>query len=314
MNPVLSFNPALNYQHLRKNNNNIILQNSPYASADVDMNVYNLPIDTSIEQWAANLSPGSIELEAGVFLGAKDSRTYFVDTVQCVLQRTSENPSLGLELLEIAGGREDGLGITIVTGAVEGGNAENIGFVPGDSIGQMSITVSSGTATDVSEQVTSFSTECLSYDATVDTILGLPPPPADGSPQIITMKVKRLRRKPKVKLTLQYPPYEKLPDETIELFSGENLRRAMLTRGVKLNDALSRRFDSGGIGDCGAEGTCATCVVSVQKGMDLLSKSSIQEQQMLAKNPKWRMACKAIVGYGMKEGEMTVQVNPRQWK
>ena len=25
------------------------------------------------------------------------------------------------------------------------------------------------------------------------------------------------------------------------------------------------------------------------------------------------MACKAVVGWGMKEGEMTVKVNPRQW-
>eukprot|EP00957_Ditylum_brightwellii_P064969 4928557-Ditylum_brightwellii.AAC.1 len=118
---------------------------------------------------------------------------------------------------------------------------------------------------------------------------------------------------PKVTLNLQYPPSQNEPDVTIELFAGENLRRAMLTRGVKLNDALSRRFDSGGIGDCGSEGTCATCVVSVSKGMDLLNTMNTQEQQMLAKNPNWRLACRAIVGSGMKEGDITIKVNPRQW-
>jgi ferredoxin len=112
---------------------------------------------------------------------------------------------------------------------------------------------------------------------------------------------------------LQYPPESKEPDVFIELFAGENLRRAMLTRGVKLNDALARRFDSGGTGDCGAEGTCATCVVKVTKGMELLSPAKQQEAQILSQKPKWRLACKAVVGYGMSQGDLTIQVNPRQW-
>ena len=87
----------------------------------------------------------------------------------------------------------------------------------------------------------------------------------------------------------------------------------MLTRGVKLNDALSRRFDSGGTGDCGAEGTCATCAVNVIKGMELLNPIKIQEQQIFQNKHQWRMACKAVVGYGMTEGEMTIQVSPKRW-
>ena len=241
-----------------------------------------------------------------------------MDTIQCEITRDISNPSLGLQLLELAGGREDGLGITIIEGVVEGGNGENCGFIPGDSITKMEVVTSTSNkensnVMEVSQQISTYSTECLSYDATVDTIVNIPSPPEDGTPQTISITVKRLRRKPRVKLNLQYPPDQNLPDGTIELFSGENLRRAMLTRGVKLNDALSARFDSGGLGDCGAEGTCATCVVSVLNGADLLSPANIQEKQMLVKNPKWRMACKAIVGYGMKEGEMTIQVNPRQW-
>ena len=122
-----------------------------------------------------------------------------------------------------------------------------------------------------------------------------------------------MRKKPRVSVKLQFPPDFEEPDTTIELFSGENLRRAMLTRGVKLNDALSRRFDSGGTGDCGAEGTCATCAINVIKGMDLLNPIKTQEQQIFEKYPQWRMACKAVVGYGMTEGEMTVQVSPKRW-
>jgi hypothetical protein len=47
--------------------------------------------------------------------------------------------------------------------------------------------------------------------------------------------------------------------------------------------------------------------------MELLSPAKIQEGQILSKKPGWRMACKAVVGYGMKEGDMTLRVNPRQW-
>jgi ferredoxin len=75
----------------------------------------------------------------------------------------------------------------------------------------------------------------------------------------------------------------------------------------------AQRFDSGGSGDCGSDGTCATCVVGVAKGMELLSPMGQQEEQILSKKPRWRMACKTVVGYGMVEGNMTLQVNPRQW-
>ena len=56
------------------------------------------------------------------------------------------------------------------------------------------------------------------------------------------------------------------------------------------------------------------CVVAVSKGDELLSPKAIQEAQILKKNPRWRMACKTVVGHGMQDGEMTIQVNPRQWE
>jgi hypothetical protein len=46
---------------------------------------------------------------------------------------------------------------------------------------------------------------------------------------------------------------------------------------------------------------------------ELLNPMRNQERQMMASNPRWRLACKAVVGFGMQEGEMTVRVNPRQW-
>jgi ferredoxin len=282
--------------------------------AQVDMNKYNLPFDEIPELWTANVVPASFQTEEGIYLGTKDDKRLFVDTVRVEVPRVAGQP-LGLELLEIAGGREDGTGITIVAGFVDGGMAADCGIVLGDSIVKVAVrrTVmeqNSDNMMEETEQEIALSTECLGFDRTVETIGSLPP--ADGT-EVLCLTLKRIRTKPKTIVKLQYPPDMNEPDVTLELFSGENLRRAFLVRGIKLNDALSKRFDSGGLGDCGAEGTCATCVVSISQGAELLNPMKDTEKQILIKNPRWRMACKTVVGYGMQDGEMTVRVSPRQW-
>jgi hypothetical protein len=156
-------------------------------------------------------------------------------------------------------------------------------------------------------------TECLDWEATVAAIQGLPPLDSENYEEFFALTIKRLRRKPRVKVNLHYPPEQNEPDATIELFAGENLRYGMLVRGVKLNDPLAQRFDAKSGGNCGAGGLCRTCSVSILKGGELLNPQRPAEQQMLADSPRWRLSCKAIVGYGMQEGEMTLRVNPRQW-
>lgn len=272
----------------------------------VDMNVYNLPLEEAIEEWSANLVSESALQAGGVYLGAKSNRDNFVDTERIIGISRKQGQGLGIELLEIAGGREDGLGITVVSGLVQGGVSEGKGLLPGDSIVKIAVQ-----QTGQPGELASIATECLGWDATVGAIGSLPPPETPTEYLIVT--VKRLRRKPKVTVKFEYPPDQGEEDTSIELFSGENLRRAMLVRGIKLNDPLSRRFDSGGSGDCGAEGTCATCSVAVTEGLDLLNEPGTTEKGMLRTNPRWRLACRAIVGYGMKEGSMTVRVNPKQW-
>lgn len=281
----------------------------------VDMNKYNLPLEEVANEWTANVVAESSMREAGIYLGAKNDKSVYVDTVAVGIPRRV-GEGLGIQLLEIAGGREDGLGITVVDGIVEGSCSDGTEVRVGDSIAAISLRkTKKGSGSDGLsdlEQVDSIASECFGYDKTVEALLSLPPPEDEG--EVIVLTLKRLRRKPKVMVKLQYPPQENEPDTTIELFAGENLRRAMLVRGVKLNDALSLRFDSGGTGNCGADGTCATCVVGVLQGDDLLSPKGLQEEQILKKNPRWRMACKTVVGYGQQEGDMTIRVNPRQWE
>lgn len=277
---------------------------SKVPSNDVDMNVYNIPFEAAVEQWTAELMPQTSLREEGIYLGVRDKKNIMADTVSCLIRRppSSDSRGLGIELFEIAGGRNDGIGITIVSGLVPGGNAAATACIlPGDSL--VSLEVLDPLGKKFYEPIV---TECLGYDKTVEAIASQLP----SDWQIIKVTVKRLRRKPKVTVELLFPEDKPV---SIEIFAGENLRRAMLVRGIKLNDELARRFDSGGSGNCGAEGTCATCVVSVVQGAHLLSPQGLQEQQILQKNPRWRMACKATVGYRQQEGELKIRINPRQW-
>ena len=286
-----------------------------------DMSKYDIDDLTLIEtQWSANVIPKTIDTPERIVLGCKDA-SLFVDTVLVRIRRRAKE-GLGIELQEIAGGREDGLGITVITGLVEGGCAERCAgdfILAGDSIAAISAqrTLQSGT---ISEEETYVAvTECLGYDATVDAILGLPQPSdfgeegGVGEEQELMLTIKRIRQKPKVKVNLRYPPNQNEPDATIEMYAGENLRMGMLVRNVKLNDPLAKRFDTKSGGNCGAGGLCRTCAVSVLRGGDVLNPQKISEKQMLEDNPRWRLACKAFVGWGMQEGEITLEVNPRQW-
>ena len=211
-------------------------QNLYYAAAGapaVNMDTYNLPLERTINEWTAVVQAQTSMQDEGIYLRAKD-KDLFVDTLQFTLKREG---GLGLLLTEIAGGREDGVGITIIEEVLEGGNAYGCGIVPGDSI--VALTISSTNEEDgmnVQELRTDISTECLGYDSTIEALTSLPP--IESSDDKITLTVKRIRKQPKVNVKLQYPPYLNEPDVSIELFAGENLRRAMLTRGIKLNDKL----------------------------------------------------------------------------
>lgn len=284
----------------------------------VDMNMYNIPIEQIEEQWVATIVPKSLDDDGGIFLSSRDQREYFVDNVVVKIKRPVDQ-SLGILLQEIAGGREDGLGITVVSGLVEDGYIRSLNqdIQIGDSIAQVCLLRDApnneceiGLRTEQEEYV--IRTECLGYDATLEAISNLPPPLSED--EILVFTLKRLRRKPKVKVNLKYPPNQKEKDCTIELFAGENLRMGLLSRSISLNDTLAKRFDGKDIGgNCGGSGgLCRTCAVSILRGGELLSPIKLSEKQMLQDNPRWRLACRAYVGNGMKEGEITIQVFPRQ--
>eukprot|EP00534_Pseudo-nitzschia_fraudulenta_P007746 CAMPEP_0201144238 /NCGR_PEP_ID=MMETSP0851-20130426/6005_1 /ASSEMBLY_ACC=CAM_ASM_000631 /TAXON_ID=183588 /ORGANISM="Pseudo-nitzschia fraudulenta, Strain WWA7" /LENGTH=339 /DNA_ID=CAMNT_0047418893 /DNA_START=77 /DNA_END=1096 /DNA_ORIENTATION=- len=285
----------------------------------VDLNQYNLPYSIIQEGWKANFVQKPTENQGRVRLEAKNGVEHYADVMIVTFPRKEENGGgLGIQLEELAGGRSDGVGITIVSGLVEGGSAENADLNEGDSLASISLIrrkrqATTNTMISDNEEEFSVALECLDYDQTVESIGKTIPPVKKGFEDVFVLKVKRLRRLPRVTIRLQYPPEQNEPDATIEMFAGENLRQGMLVRGVKLNDPLARRFDTKSEGNCGAGGLCRTCSVCVMDGGDVLNPQRVAEKQMMQDTPRWRLACKAVVGYGMKEGEMIVRVNPNQW-
>lgn len=266
----------------------------------VDANEYNIPLDDAAELWTASVSAErSFDREANVPYLDTTSKDHFVDDV---VVEVSRDGGLGMELLELAGGREDGYGVTIVTAVTAGGNAERAGIIPGDSIAAVGAVTSSGSGLDVEETQEVISCECRDFDNTISALTTFPP-----EIETLSLSVKRLRRWPKVQVVVEYPRSQCAEGvdnkETLEMFAGENLRRALLNRGIVMEDPKGSKCDF-----CGGK-----CVVSVDVGFDLLNPMSTTEEKLMQKNPKCRLSCKTTVGYNMQEGFMRLRVNLNEW-
>lgn len=282
------------------------LKSSEYGQT-VDPNTYNIPLEDAAEQWTATVQESdNAGRQAGIPYLSSKSKDYFVDDIPSVA--VSRTGGLGLELLELAGGRSDGVGITIVSAVTEGGNAANAGILPGDSIAAVTIleTIETKDSFGIVEDTQSKTalTECRDFDNTIDALVNFPP----SETTTLYLDIKRMRRWPKVKVQVEYPPSQCAEGvdnvEILELFAGENLKRALQTRRIILEDPGQRKCDY-----CGSN----ACVVSVYKGKTLLNPMGQTEEKLMKKNPTCRLSCKTTVGYNMQEGEMKVRINLSQW-
>ncbi|KAI2513918.1 hypothetical protein MHU86_302 [Fragilaria crotonensis] len=271
---------------------------SVQGSGVVDPNVYNVPVETAAELWTVSVSPDTkAGREAGIpFLDSK-SKDYFVDDVRVVISRVG---GMGLNLLELAGGRADTFGITIVSEVT--GNAVTAGVLPGDSIASIQIRTKTVEGTNVQETQETLDCECRDFDTTIGLLTSIP-----SEINAVVLNLKRIRRWAKVQVVVEYPPSQCAQGVDnkvyLELFAGENLRRALQNRGIVMEDGTARKCDF-----CGGK-----CTVKVDMGMPLLSPMSTTEDKIMKNNPKCRLSCKAVIGYGMQEGNMRLKVNLNAW-
>ena len=237
--------------------------------------------------------------ETGVVECVPNANGFTTKEVTTRIMRNADNPSLGIALEEL-GATEDA-GLVLVDSCVEGGNAAAASpapILPGDVLVSVATT---------GNDALNFRVEGLNYDATIEALSSLDP----SKPVELTLR--RLERVARVAVTLQFPPADERPDETLELLAGMPLRRSILSQGIKLNDPLAVRFDAGwGTGDCGGEGTCCTCALEVVEGAEALTEAQAQERQMLRKHPNWRLACRAAIADVREDTELVLRVAPRQ--
>ncbi|XP_060211010.1 photosynthetic NDH subunit of subcomplex B 3, chloroplastic [Lycium barbarum] len=105
-----------------------------------------------------------------------------------------------------------------------------------------------------------------------------------------------------------------LPDGTPDVqlrkaCGGQKLRDIMLDANVELYGPYARPLLN-----CGGGGTCATCLVEVVEGKELLNPRTNKENENLKRHPKnWRLACQAMVGKPDSRGMMVIQQLP-EWK
>ena len=235
----------------------------------VDANRYNIPLDEAADLWtcAVQESNNADRLAGVPYLDSK-SKDYFVDDI--VELEVSRDGGLGMELLELAGGRDDGIGITIVSGVTEGGNAEKVGILPGDAIASVTVevyeketsTVSGGVGLVEENKSRTRDCEARDFDNTIDALTNFPGVDATS----VYLNIKRIRRWPKVQVQVEYPKSQCAegfdPIQNLEFFAGENLKRALQNRGIVLDDPGNPRCDF-----CGSR----ACYVSIYKGKELLN-------------------------------------------
>ena len=224
---------------------------------------YRLTRDVAAGGWSAQVvsqTAKSAEEGTELRLVPKNVSAHFVHSFE--VEIPLDAPGLGVELLEVEGGRDDDLGITVATGLVPGGNAARAiattddapDIMYGDIIAAAELVLDKeGGDTEIATA----NTECLGSDATVAALATLLERRDDrdsvrSAAMVLTLK--RLLRRPDLRVKVQYPPEQGLPPETLRLQPGDNLRLSLLQRGIKLNDPLAQRYDGKQAGgNCGGE-------------------------------------------------------------
>lgn len=233
-------------------------------------------------------------------------------------------PALGIQLLELAGeqmvnygqsGAKLAQALVLVEELVEGGNAwlrlgdadaiaARGSILPGDTI----IAVGAGAGAATTE------IEGASYEATVDAIREACAACAARAEAEVVLVVKRLVRRRKAIITAVLSDGE---ERVVAAYDGENLRMCMLRAGIGAinGDGDTERYDGKSSGNCGGNGLCCTCVVSVMSGAEHLNERTKTEKQLLRKVTRWRQSCRSRVQLpavgAWEDVEILLKLSPR---
>ncbi|CAB9497404.1 2Fe-2S iron-sulfur cluster binding domain [Seminavis robusta] len=208
---------------------------------------------------------------------SKDAK-YGVENVRAAIPI---DPSLGLELLQVAGdGR--GRGLVLVSGV--GGNAAQFTSIAvGDSI----VGVSCGD--DYRQSVTG-----LDYDSTMDVIIQAKTHAELLNIPEIHLQLNRLVARAPVQILLERNSGGSNSVKTIDGLAGDNLRLVLMNQDVDVNRGGSH---------CGGGGSCGTCMVRVLQGEQFLDDMTGKKE-----DDNLRKACQTILGADNQECTVRIEL------
>lgn len=259
---------------------------SAAGNSDAEPNLVKLSLEEIASKWLSSAERG---------LPLQSVNREFVESEYSVTVRREGGLGIGLAELYADPDASSEKGLVLIEALVEGGNAANSKLM---SIGDTLLRVGK---TDV---------EGKDWDTTVAAL-------GAATGEEVKLRMKRLEPKARIKVEVIDASGE--PAGAFEVGAGANLRMALYTHGfqnVDLYDDRTERFDAQGNSgsNCGGEGACGTCLVSVIKGADLCSSKKGTEAAALAKQKRparWRWSCRMGLGVGNLGGTVRVRLAPQ---
>lgn len=203
---------------------------------------------------------------------SKDPK-YGVETIKAELP---VNPSLGLELTEVAHSTtQPDLGLVLVS-RVSGNAAKYTSIQEGDTI------------VGISCEGFKQSTAGFDYDTTMDAMVQAKTLTLEQKRSAISLQVNRLVPRAPVQVILENSGSKQ---SILEGLAGDNLRSLLMKKKIDFT-----------VNDCGGQGSCGTCLVSILEGeesLDFLDASS--------GSSKCRKACQTIVGANNRQSTVRLQ-------
>jgi len=132
----------------------------------------------------------------------------------------------------------------------------------------------------------------------------------------ILLGVKRLVKRNEIVVQMVGPQGEDAGSLAVLSGYGVNLRTLLQSHNMAMYDSRTARFDSPyQTGNCGGDGTCGTCVVSILGGKDLINDRVRVEDMPLRKlgaPPNYRWACRTLVGPANNDkGVLKIKLRPQ---
>lgn len=256
-------------------------------------------VESQLDEIAHKLRLNVYDVDTGVYGVESRDPLYGIENIHTKI-RMDRHQSLGLELTQVAHGDLDHRGLVLVSKVT--------GLALHDTpihIGDVIIGVFVGD--DFKESTTG-----MDYDDTVEVIDRAKQVALDQN-GMISLELNRLVKKAQVKVIVEN---DAGGEETqLDALAGDNLRLLLMHNHVNLYDPKMHRLDQPTVcGDCGGEGICGTCLVSVQEGMEHLNKVGPQESSILMNRPaSWRAACKTVVGADNQEDTtLRIRLHPQK--